>query len=174
MKISCGKFHLPNFAFSLVEVTLSVGITAIGVISLVGLIPGGLDSLRKSNARVAEAKIVQAVTADFQMGDWGTRASGQRLEDREYHFDDRGFPVSSSDPWKHYTVKANIEQATTELNGVTIKGDITPNSYLYRLTIKITDQKDPTPAFTNPRLHHTYGNMVALIEQTDNNAVLIP
>lgn len=164
--------HISRFArafgFSLAEVTMAVGITAIGCLALVGLMPSGLDSLRQSSAQVAEAKIVQAVTADYQMADWGTRKSGQKLLDRQYYFDDRGVRVEQTDAWKHYEVRATVDPELP-----VVKGDATGNKYLRRLTIKVTDRPDADVAFNDPRQHRTYNSMVSLIEQTDSDLKII-
>ncbi|RBP39134.1 uncharacterized protein (TIGR02598 family) [Roseimicrobium gellanilyticum] len=159
--------HIIRFAralgFSLAEVTMAVGITAIGSLALVGLMPSGLDSLRQSSAQVAEAKIVQAVTADYQMADWGTRKSGQKLPDRQYYFDDRGVRVVKTDNWKFYEVRTTVDPELP-----VVKGDPSGNKYLRRLIIKITDRPNADAAFGDPRQYRTYNSMVSLIEQTDS------
>lgn len=158
--------------FSLAEVILAVGITAIGITSLVGLVPSGLDSLRQSAERVAKAKIIQAVVADYQMGDWGQRDAGQMLQDRQYTFDEQGLPVATTDPWRHYTVQATIQRNPGSTgnanNGVQMLGDSTNNRYLHRLIIRITDAKDADSAFADASgtKYTTHSSMVALIEQT--------
>jgi uncharacterized protein (TIGR02598 family) len=154
--------------FSLAEVTLAVGITAVGSLTLVGLMPSGLDSLRHSSARVAEAKIVQAVTADYQMADWGSRKAGQGLADRKYYFDERGLEVPKTDPWKHYAVKVTVDPTLP-----TVQGDPTGNKYLRRLNIKITDRPNEESAFLDPLKHRAYSSMVALIEQTESERKII-
>lgn len=171
MRILIRKSRSLAKGFSLAEVILAVGITAIGITSLVGLVPTGLDSLRQSAERVAKTKIIQAVVADYQMGDWGQRAAGQMLQDREYTFDEQGMPVPKNDTWRHYTVKAKVEHTTgtgDSTNGVQILGDTTNNRYLHRLTIRITDEKDADAAFADASgtRYSTHFSMVALIEQT--------
>lgn len=148
-------------AFTLAEVTLALGITAIGMIALIGLIPSGLESLRQSSALVAEAKIVQAIVADYQTGDRTGRAEGLRLEDRTYHFDASGIRVQASDPWRHYTARARVVEEQ-----LPVSGDHETNKYLQRLQIRITDHHDPAAAFADPQLHKEHGTIVALIDQT--------
>lgn len=157
-----------TLGFSLAEVTMAVGITAVGSLALVGLMPSGLDSLRQSSAQVAEAKIVQAVTADYQMGDWGTRKSGQKLTDRQYYFDERGVRVLKNDVWKHYEVRVTVDPTLP-----IVQGDATGNKYLRKLNIKITDRANADAAFNNPLQHRTYSSMVSLIEQTDSSLPII-
>lgn len=162
------KLRKLSKGFSLAEVIMAVGITAIGVTSLIGLVPAGLDSLRQSAARVAQTKIIQAVTADFQMGDWGQRNAGQMLTDREYSFDEQGLIVPKDDPWRHYSVKATIERNADESSGIKLFGDPTGNRYIYRLVIRITDKRDADAAFADNsgNQYTTHASMVAFIEQT--------
>ncbi len=148
-------------AFTLAEVTLAIGITAIGMIALIGLIPSGLESLRNSSALVAEAKILQAIVADYQTGDRSARTSGLRLEDRVYHFDASGIRVRPNDPWRHYTAQATVVE-----DRMPVRGDPELNKYLHRIEIRITDSTDPAAAFADPDLHNEYGTVVALIDQT--------
>lgn len=154
--------------FSLAEVTLAVGITSVGMLALIGLIPGGLDSMRQSSSKVAEAKILQAVTADYQMGDWGSRTSGQKLADKDYYFDERGVEVPASDPWRHYTARATVDTKYVALQGEASTG----NKYLRRLQIKVTDKQNIEQAFTNVAQHRTYGSTVALMEQTNSETAI--
>jgi uncharacterized protein (TIGR02598 family) len=157
----------PCHGFSLAEVTLAVGITSVGMLALIGLIPGGLDSMRQSSAKVAEAKIIQAVTADYQMGDWGSRTTGQALTNKEYYFDERGVEVKDTDIWKHYTVRVTVDPVL-----VSLQGDTAGNQYLRRLQIQVTDRPDPAAAFEDPAQHRSYGSTVALIEQTNSNVAI--
>lgn len=160
--------RLSQAGFSLAEVTLAVGITSVGMLALIGLIPGGLDSMRQSSSKVAEAKIIQAVTADYQMGDWGSRTSGQQLLDKDYYFDERGVEVPASDPWRHYTARATVDRNFVVLSGEASSG----NKFLRRLQIRITDRPDIELAFQTPAQHRAYGSTVALIEQTNSDRTI--
>jgi len=148
-------------AFTLAEVTLALGITAIGMIALIGLIPSGIESLRQSSAMVAEAKIVQAIVADYQSGDRSDRAGGLRLDDRVYHFDGSGIRVRANDPWRHYTAQARVVEER-----MPVQGDPETNKYLHRIQIRITDSADAGAAFADPDLHKEFGTVVALLDQT--------
>ena len=56
----------PRAAFSLVEVTLSLGIIAFCLVTLVGLLPVGLNSNQAALQQTAAAAIAQAVVADLR------------------------------------------------------------------------------------------------------------
>ncbi len=50
-------------AFSLVEVTLALGIVAVSLLSLIGLLPAGLGVLRESMDQTLHAQIVQRISS---------------------------------------------------------------------------------------------------------------
>jgi len=53
-------------AFSLVEVTLALGIISFGLIAIMGLIPKGLGIVRESADEAAALNILSAVSSDLQ------------------------------------------------------------------------------------------------------------
>jgi uncharacterized protein (TIGR02598 family) len=56
--------------FSLIEVTLAVAIAAVGFITLLGILPQGLDMARRSANLASEARIVQKLAGELQSGSW--------------------------------------------------------------------------------------------------------
>ncbi len=52
--------------FSLIEVTLAMGIAAFCLLAIFGLLPAGLDSNRESHRHAAAANLATSVTADLQ------------------------------------------------------------------------------------------------------------
>jgi len=52
--------------FSLVEVTLSLGIVAFGLITLLGLLPTGLNLVKESADETTAASIARAISADLR------------------------------------------------------------------------------------------------------------
>jgi uncharacterized protein (TIGR02598 family) len=147
--------------FSLVEASLAMGIAAVGIISLIGLVPTSLDTLRESASDVAEAKIIQAVAADYQMSDWGERSEKMKPDDKEYYFDQRGLEVPRGTFGHQFTAKATVEVDNPQMTG-----DPTGNIYLRRVVVKITDRLNDSGAFTNPGKHRTHGVMVGHVDQT--------
>jgi Tfp pilus assembly protein PilV len=53
-------------AFSLVEVALALGIAAIALVAIIGLIPVGLNSNQASSEQTAAAGLAAAIVADLQ------------------------------------------------------------------------------------------------------------
>jgi len=52
--------------FSLVEVTLAVAIAALAIITLLGLLPQGLEMARKTSVMVNDSNILEQVTHDME------------------------------------------------------------------------------------------------------------
>jgi uncharacterized protein (TIGR02598 family) len=79
-------------AFSLVEVTLALGIVTFSVITLMGMIPMGLTTFHKAAATSVSSQIVQQVVTDVQQSDFSqlvtTNSPLTKLSMR--YFDDQG------------------------------------------------------------------------------------
>ena len=94
------KLSLPRSAgFSLVEVVLAVGIMALGVVTILGLLPHGMEVSRKTANELAESRIVDSIVGDLQGVKWGagglpeTEVIGQNR-----YFDDQGLEIEPNDP----------------------------------------------------------------------------
>lgn len=119
-------------AFTLIEVTVAVGIAAVGILTLVALVPFGLDSLKSSTANASEAKMIQSIVADFQMADWTVSSAGMKPPNKEYYFAQHGVEVDK-DTFDHlYTAQVFVEDESPSM-----PGDSSANIYLRRLVIQI-------------------------------------
>lgn len=77
----------PHRAFSLVEVAIALAISTFAVVSVVGLLPVGLGTIRDSKAQMVETQILKAVAAQHVVGNFTNLEftawfdhEGQRLE----------------------------------------------------------------------------------------------
>jgi len=68
-------FPTGSQAFSLVEVTLALGIISFGLIAIMGLIPKGLGIVKESADEAAALNILSAVSSDLQCVGSNTTAS---------------------------------------------------------------------------------------------------
>ncbi len=59
----------PN-GFSLPEVTIAVGIAALGLVALLGLMPQGLEMARKTGELAAQRQIMEEITRDLEQTSW--------------------------------------------------------------------------------------------------------
>lgn len=58
----------PAAAFSLVETTLAIGVVAVALVSMLGLVPVGLSSFRDAVDASTSSRIVQRVSAHLRQG----------------------------------------------------------------------------------------------------------
>ena len=74
--MNISSFRLHNFGrrrrrwqtgFSLVEVTLAIGIVSFGLLTVVGVIPVGMSTLRQAMDQTVEAQIVQKLNAEMTL-----------------------------------------------------------------------------------------------------------
>jgi len=75
--------------FSLVEITLSLGLVSFALVATLGLLPTGLSTLRSSMNQTVEAQILQSISSQAVI------SSFANLTDATAYFDDEGLPVAS-------------------------------------------------------------------------------
>lgn len=75
-------------AFSLIEVTLAVGIVFIAIVTMLGIMPVGLSTMRDARDATIRAQIAQRITSEALVLPF-TKLSG--LLDKTYYFDNEGF-----------------------------------------------------------------------------------
>ncbi|XHR28392.1 MAG: Verru_Chthon cassette protein B [Chthoniobacteraceae bacterium] len=79
-------------AFSLVEVTLAIGIVAFAFVSILGLIPVGLANFRSAMENSIESQIIQQVASDLQQSNFSDLKQNQPVR----YFDDQGIAKGDS------------------------------------------------------------------------------
>jgi len=83
-----------NHAFSLVEVTLALGILAFGLVSVIGLMPVGLNTFRQSINISVGSQISQRVMNEKRQTDFTTLISSTSAEYR--YFSDEGDEIAEA------------------------------------------------------------------------------
>jgi len=68
--MTCARppFPRPHAAFSLVEVTVALGIVTFAVVAVLGVIPTGMNTLRDATRDNVEAQIVRTVAGQLNAG----------------------------------------------------------------------------------------------------------
>lgn len=84
--------------FSLVEVTIAMAIAAIGILSVIGLIPQGMDTMRRATDQAVEGRIHQQILSELQMADFDALdtayvGAGGPLQ---FYYDDQGEEIGDS------------------------------------------------------------------------------
>lgn len=94
--------------FSLVEVAMATAIAALGIVVILGIIPGGLESIRKAGNTSAEARIVAQIAGEVQISDWLGAGGGAvpanptnmaglvAITNRRWFFDDQAAPLDEN------------------------------------------------------------------------------
>ena len=77
-------------AFTLVEVTLALGIIVSGLLTIVALLTGGLETLRVSASDTASARIVEEITSKLESSDWDQTNNLADFDGQNYYFDNQG------------------------------------------------------------------------------------
>jgi len=94
------RFRRSNQAFSLIEVTLALGIVAFALLPLVALLPVGLDSQRDAIESTTNAQILQTITGDLQRTEFDQLVNSEQLTTQTIpvrHFDDLGNEIEDID-----------------------------------------------------------------------------
>jgi uncharacterized protein (TIGR02598 family) len=92
--------------FSLVEVALAVAIAALGIITLLGLMPEGMEMARKTGTLTLNSNVVEQIIRDLEntrfsllpaQGTGGAAGGGNALPERSRrYFDDQGQQVDQN------------------------------------------------------------------------------
>lgn len=184
-----------NQGFSLVEVTLAIGITAVALVSLMGMLPKGMQTLQRANDLAVMGRIHQQILGELQMTPWeSTMGGGSPIESFDQavrYYDDQGIELASSDRggFSHvYTARVSIPREGEGVpisvgggshGGVKVPGESalpsgTPVDYMRLVIVEVTGIADPNflnsvpDAFDNPDLKdsiRTYRTLVAKMGQ---------
>lgn len=127
-------------AFTLVEVSVAIGVVSFAMIAMLGLIPVGLTTFQEASTLSVRAQIVQSITSEIGRSDSAhikliARPVGSSDQDLGFrYYDNEGNKLESkTDPKRVYT--ALVETDTLDqLSSL----DVNENSG-QRVTIKVTN-----------------------------------
>ena len=122
-------------AFSLVEVAIAIGVVAIGMLSVVALLPAGMETLRASANETAQARISQEIIARLQGTDWDQTKNLGDFQDQLFYFDRQGNQTLSTAPDSVFTAKLDVAADGPQLPAANNCG---LNQNLRAVTVKIT------------------------------------
>jgi len=80
--------------FSLVEVTLAIGIISFSLLTVLGLMPVGLTTLRQATEQTIESQIVQKIGSEAQLTSYSKLASS--FSGKTFYYSDQGNYLGSS------------------------------------------------------------------------------
>ena len=94
--------------FSLVEVTLAVGLTSFALLAIVGMMPVGMTTMRQAIDSTVESQITREMRTKVQQVPFSALSS--MFSGREFFFAESGAPTTK-DGWdRRYTVRTAIEE----------------------------------------------------------------
>ncbi len=131
MNVSPDSSPQRQAGFTLIEVTIAMGICATVMIALLGLLPMSLDQMRDSRIMTSMARISEDIINDVQLMKWEEM---ELLDGEKREYDDQGTRVRnvvSQDAQRVYTAEIEVE-----LEGIFVPGQTeVRNDYAKRITI---------------------------------------
>lgn len=152
MKISS---PLRNQGFSLPEVTLALGIAAFGLTTLLGLLPQGLNNIRKAGDVAASTRISQQILGSIDQ----TQATSAT---QRFYFNAYAVPVDPAG--RHKDDIAYVAEVTPPATDVSLPGATkSSDAFLRRVTVKLKQTPVIDYAFdeSNPASYKLYSYVVA-------------
>ena len=123
--------------FSLVEITMAIGIVSFAFVAVLGLLPSGLNTFRKAMDASVSSQIFQRVINEAQQTDFNTLVATPLPDDIAYtYYDDQGNKVDATDKAKAttiYSVKTRVQVSTT------LPGSGSGNTDLATVTVQIAN-----------------------------------
>lgn len=138
-------------AFSLAETTMAVAIAALGIVSIMGLMPQGLETSRRTSNIAAQTRIMQEVIGDLQSMDWNS-LDNYVLSQPTRSYDDQGIRITTPDRFVSYVAHLDLMHDTTVPQ--TSTGNSGPGPYLRRLVVKIASTSKTTFDFSPNNTDH--------------------
>lgn len=86
-------------AFSLIEVTIAMAIAAVAVVTLLGLVPQGMETMRAAGDEAIQGRIHQQILNELQMTPFEDLSGGSPLDqyhNMEFFYDAQGEELSDS------------------------------------------------------------------------------
>jgi len=175
--------------FSLIEVTISIAITAVALVALMGMLPAGMKTMREATDRAVETRIHQQVLGEIQLAEWDNRFKFDYRApggDGVHFYDDQGIEIESGDPdfdFKHvYTARVSVpkqgDKLPASINGDTYQGVFVPGEpsadpNLQLVIVEITSVNDPAfegaGGFDDDKFLKTIRTFQATITKMGNN-----
>jgi uncharacterized protein (TIGR02598 family) len=170
MKIKSTVKRRSLLGFTLPEVTVSLGIAAVGVTSTLGLLPQSLATLKKSGDLAAETRITQQIVSTLQQSRWVDNQGNNLLTTnygaKHLFFDDLAEPLDTGGnpgSLQAYVAEVSVVSPDITLSTSTAPGTAsTANPYMRRVTIKIANVGTGDFNFTNavPGAYHSYASVI--------------
>ncbi len=131
--------------FSLVEVSLAIAIAALGLVSILGLLPQGLEMSRKTGVVSAQRHIVEQIIRNLEQTKWSELIQGSTIQ----KFDYEGSPLTNDKDLLSYLASVEIPDLDAQLPKGDTTGTATTEKYIRRITIKVATATNSDFDFTS-------------------------
>lgn len=161
------KHRFSSAGFSLVEVTLAVAIATLAILTLLGLLPQGLEMSRKTGVLTVSSNIIEQIVRDLenteyallpsqQTGVGGDGANVLGITTRRY-FDDQGQTVDEEDSNISYVAEIDFSRPAA------LPQTEQTQKYLRRVIIRIAPSGSPSFKFgqDNQLSYSTFNHLLA-------------
>ena len=157
----------PN-AFSLIEVTIAVAITAVALVSLMGMLPQGTDLMKRATDTAIEARIHQQIVGEVLLTEWEKKDSFNNTlrgyDDQGIHIATDGNVFASGRTQENVVYQARIRLPAGH---VTLPGGSVDEN-LQLVLVDVTNRREPGFNFdsaANRRHVNTYQSIIAKMGQ---------
>lgn len=139
----------------MVEVTLAMGIASLGLLTILGLMPQGLEMSRKTGQIVAERHLVEQIIRSLEQTSWNLVTVGETMK----YYDDQGVELQNANELGR-TFSAQVKIAANDLRVPGAKADETA---LKKVTVKVTSSQQQNFDFDdlNSRNYRTFVQYIA-------------
>ena len=157
------------------EVVLAVGIMALGVVTILGLLPHGMEMSRKTANEQAETRIVDQLVGEVQASDWSTMAglvqAGAAGITR--FFDDQGLELTTAGgnlDSMVYLARMSLFDVSEVGQGARIpsSGNLLANPNLRRVMVEVVATQDQRFNFNQPPVGLSVKKFTQLVAKTRN------
>lgn len=131
----------PHSAFSLVEVTLSLGVISFALLSLLGLFAVGFGGMEESMGRSAKAEIAGKLIADAQLSRFDELPPV--YDDRYFYFDELGNPQGAE---AIFTAHTKLTPPSSLIGSPEMAGNC------WTLVVEVTQRTSPQSAHVASRI----------------------
>jgi uncharacterized protein (TIGR02598 family) len=126
-------------AFTLAESLIAMSIVSFTLITILGLLPSGMESMKQSEERAARARIMATLVSEYEAMDWEALNRLAGSEQGPFFFDRNGIRLSASTTQeKVYAAKTRVSAENDRRTQ--IGGGNSTNKYLRVLEITVSSR----------------------------------